>query len=288
MLQSDPSQVYDIVGKLGQGGFAKVFKVKRREDGFLCALKFIEPKSQEDKDLIINELGVMRKCDNNRGILKVIEAYDFKNRLWIFIELMNDALTKYVQTLHKSYSEKIVKFVCKKTLEGLEFMHNRHIIHRDIKSDNILFNSKGEVKLADFGYAVQLTAQNNARKSKVGTVCWMAPELIKGERAYDTKIDIWSFGIFAMEMADGDPPYINEPQGRVIFNIVKKDPPPINSRWSPEFQQFVSACLTKDPDQRPNATELLKHPFLAGAEKYQTEFADSVQGFIALQSKIIS
>lgn len=93
-------------------------------------------------------------------------------------------------------------------------------------------NTRGEVKLADFGYAVQLTEERAGRKSKVGTVCWMAPELIRGERSYTTKVDIWSFGIFAMEMADGDPPYISEPQGRVIFNIVKKDPPPINPRWS--------------------------------------------------------
>ena len=212
-----------------------MFKVRRRSDGFLCALKFIEPKNEQEKELIINEIGVMRKCGANQGILKVIEAYDFKNRLWVFLELMDDALTKYVQTLHKTYSENIVRFVLKKTLEGLQFLHNRHIIHRDIKSDNLLFNTKGEVKLADFGYAVQLTEQKAGRKSKVGTVCWMAPELIRGERQYGTKVDIWSFGIFAMEMADGDPPYISEPQGRVIFNIVKKDPPNINARWSKDF-----------------------------------------------------
>ena len=93
-------------------------------------------------------------------------------------------------------------------------------------------SQNGEVKLADFGYACQLTEEKAGRKSKVGTVCWMAPELIRGERSYTTKVDIWSYGIFAMEMADGDPPYINEPQGRVIFNIVKKDTPPISSRWS--------------------------------------------------------
>ena len=119
MLETDPSKVYDIVDKLGQGGFAKVFKVRRRSDGFLCALKFIEPKNEQEKELIINEIGVMRKCGANQGILKVIEAYDFKNRLWVFLELMDDALTKYVQTLHKTYSENIVRFVLKKTLEGL-------------------------------------------------------------------------------------------------------------------------------------------------------------------------
>lgn len=96
----------------------------------------------------------------------------------------------------------------------------------------------------------------------------MAPELIRGDRKYTAKIDIWSLGIFAMEMADGDPPYISEPQQKVIFNIVKKTPPPIKERWSKEFCDFVGRCLTKDPKARPSAAELLMDPFLVGAEKF--------------------
>jgi serine/threonine protein kinase len=210
----------------------------------------------------------------------VIEAYDFKQRLWIFVELMDDALTMYVQTLHKTYSENIVKYVLKKSLEGLDFLHQKHIIHRDIKSDNLLMSARGDVKLADFGYACQLTEEKAGRQSKVGTVCWMAPELIKGERSYTTKVDIWSFGIFAMEMADGDPPYINEPQGRVIFNIVKKETPPIGPRWSNLYRDFVKVCLTKDAALRPDAAELLKHPFLADADDFQSEFQDSVTAYL--------
>jgi protein-serine/threonine kinase len=93
----------------------------------------------------------------------------------------------------------------------------------------------GQVKLADFGYSAQLTTERDARSSKVGTVCWMAPELIKGERRYDTKVDIWSFGIVAMELANGDPPYISEPQNRVIMNIIRKPTPPLETRWSASF-----------------------------------------------------
>ena len=96
----------------------------------------------------------------------------------------------------------------------------------------------------------------------------MAQELIKGGREYNTKVDIWSFGIFAMELADGDPPYINETQQRVVYNILKKNPPPIKSKWSSEFADFVKQSLTKDPAQRPSAEELLKHPFLVDADKH--------------------
>ena len=136
-------------------------------------------------------------------------------------------MTEFIQRMRSTYSENSCKYILRQTLLGLQFLHQRHIIHRDIKSDNILIDEEGSVKLADFGYSAQLTTERDARSSKVGTVCWMAPELIKGERRYDTKIDIWSFGIFAMEIANGDPPYISEPQHRVIMNIVKKNPPPL-------------------------------------------------------------
>ena len=90
-----------------------MFKVKRKLDGMVCALKFVEPKNETERRVVINEIGVMRMCEQNKGILKVIEAYDFKQRLWIFIELMDDALTPYVHTLHKTYTENVVKYVLK-------------------------------------------------------------------------------------------------------------------------------------------------------------------------------
>lgn len=154
-------------------------------------------------------------------------------------------------------------------------------MHRDIKSDNILTDKNGEVKLADFGYSAQLTQERSARSSKVGTLCWMAPELIKGERRYDTKIDIWSFGIFAFEIAEGDPPYIREPQSRVMINIITRDPPEISNRWSEGFRDFVKACLTVDPEERPSAEDLLKHPFLQGASQCKGEYATMVDTHVS-------
>ena len=108
----------------------------------------------------------------------------------------------------------------------------------------------------------------------------MAPELIKGERRYDTKIDIWSYGIFAFELAEGDPPYIREPQSRVMINIITREPPKISPRWSEPFRNFVEACLTIDADQRPSAETLLNHPFLQGASSGKGEYARVVSQYV--------
>ena len=216
--------------------------------------------------------------------MHIYDQYEFKGCLWIICDIMNGgALTEFIQRMRSTYSENSCKYILRQTLLGLQFLHQRHIIHRDIKSDNILIDEEGSVKLADFGYSAQLTTERDARSSKVGTVCWMAPELIKGERRYDTKIDIWSFGIFAMEIANGDPPYISEPQHRVIMNIVKKNPPPLEERWSSVFQDFVNKCLIKDSKQRWSADQLLEHDFLRDAANYKQVFAEDVNNFIAIR-----
>ena len=121
--------------------------------------------------------------------------------------------------------EKICAYILRKTLEGLHYLHSRGIVHRDIKSDNILINMQGDIKIADFGYATQLNKQKRGTVSQVGTVCWMAPELIQLKKKYNHKVDIWSLGIFAYEIAEGEPPYMKENQAKVLYNIVAKDPP---------------------------------------------------------------
>ena len=113
----------------------------------------------------------------------------------------------------------------------------------------------------------------------------MAPELIKGERRYDTKVDIWSYGIFAMELANGDPPYISEPQHRVIMNIVKRSPPPLEERWTGVFQDFVNKTLIKDPKERWSADQLLEHEFLRDAASHKAEFGQLVTNFCQIRDE---
>ena len=108
-----------------------------------------------------------------------------------------------------SWSEAQIAFVCKMCLKGLSYLHRHHRLHRDIKSDNILIDLDGNVKLADLGFAIGLTPERSRRTSVVGTPYWMAPELIRGLE-YDSKVDVWSLGITVIEMAEGEPPLMDD------------------------------------------------------------------------------
>jgi serine/threonine protein kinase len=164
------------------------------------------------------------------------------------------------------FPERCVAYVTRALLEGLAFLHDQKRLHRDIKSDNVLVDFDGRVKIADFGFAVGLSAELAKRKSVVGTPFWMAPELIRGQE-YDGKVDVWSLGITALEMADGEPPHLNELPLRALFMITTNPPPRLKDakKWTPAFVDFLERALELDPANRATAEELLRHPFIATA-----------------------
>jgi len=159
--------------------------------------------------------------------------------------------------------EEEIGFVSLQILNALNYLHQMNRVHRDLKSDNVLMNSKGEFKLADFGMAVQLTNQTASLKTVVGSPYWMAPEILL-ERNYGKEVDVWSFGCVVMEMVDGVPPYFQYPPEKATKLIVENGAPPLRNaeRASSEVKDFISRCLEFDPRRRTTVDQLIQHSFI--------------------------
>jgi len=180
----------------------------------------------------------------NANIVNYHSSYYYLNCLFMLIEFMDGgALTEVIYQYIKKIPERISAFIMKEILLGLKSLHDHKQIHRDLKSDNILVDKTGQIKVADFGFAIQLTKEQKNRKSVVGTPAWMAPELIKKE-LYNELVDVWSVGVIAVELAEGEPPYLRLPPLKAMFFISTKDAYRLNKlKFSANYCDFVERCL---------------------------------------------
>jgi len=264
--RDDPTQIFKGMKKIGEGAAGEVFVATNSKTGQKVAVKKMEINNENIK-LLATEISIM-KSSKHPNVVEYTESYIVDEKMWVVMEYMGGGcLTDVLECFEDvQLNEAQIAFVTRETLQSLAYVHAHHRIHRDIKSDNILLSDRGEVKLADFGYAAQLTKSGVKRNTVVGTPYWMAPELIRGHD-YGTKVDIWSLGIMLMEMAEGEPPYMDYPPLRALFLITTKGIPPLKdqNKWSREFHDFLQKCLDVKVQTRPEAADLLRHPFLQKA-----------------------
>eukprot|EP01090_Pellita_catalonica_P023170 TRINITY_DN9351_c0_g1_i2.p1 TRINITY_DN9351_c0_g1~~TRINITY_DN9351_c0_g1_i2.p1 ORF type:complete len:443 (+),score=75.52 TRINITY_DN9351_c0_g1_i2:145-1473(+) len=262
ICSADPTKIYEELEKIGEGSSGAVYKGKEKNTQKVVAIKIItQTQNEGNMKGIENEIRMMASSKHEH-IVEYIASHSTEDQLWVIMEFMDGGTLTDLLSIER-FNEPQIAAVSKGILGALSFMHSKNRIHRDIKSDNILVSADGAVKLADFGYCAQLTEELDKRKSVVGTPYWMAPELIRGHD-YGTSVDIWSLGIAVIEMADGEPPYLEYPPLRALFLIATKGSPQLKDpdSWSEIFKDFMSKALDVEPDNRAGAAELLQHPFL--------------------------
>ena len=215
LKRDDYKKYYSDMKKLGSGASGVVYSATQLSTGRKVALKIAPIAELED---LVNEIG-LQAISKHPNIVECIEAYVSDSDVCIVMELIDGGMLTDCCNTKVPMPEPAIAFVCKKMLMALAYMHKQYRIHRDIKSDNVLVGTGGEVKVADFGFAVNLTSEKAKRTSVVGTPYWMAPELIKA-REYDQEVDVWSLGITAIEMAEGEPPFMSEPAMKALLKII--------------------------------------------------------------------
>uniref|UniRef100_A0A674NBE5 non-specific serine/threonine protein kinase n=1 Tax=Takifugu rubripes TaxID=31033 RepID=A0A674NBE5_TAKRU len=260
----DPAGIFELVEVVGNGTYGQVYKGRHVKTGQLAAIKVMDVTEDEEEEIKL-EINMLKKYSHHRNIATYYGAFIKKSppghddQLWLVMEFCGaGSITDLVKnTKGNQLKEDWIAYISREILRGLAHLHAHHVIHRDIKGQNVLLTENAEVKLVDFGVSAQLDRTVGRRNTFIGTPYWMAPEVIacdeNPDATYDYRSDLWSCGITAIEMAEGAPPK------NVDFNYLLFL---YHLHRSKKFFSFIEGCLVKNYTQRPPTEQLLKHPFI--------------------------
>lgn len=276
VIYSSDMNDYETKNVVGYGATAQVAMAIFKPHNKKVAIKMIDIDKFERNqiDEVRREIQIMSLC-RHPNLLPIFRSFISSSRLHIVTPLRSAGSCSDLLKLRfkQGMEETAIATIMKQVLQGVSYLHKNGLIHRDIKCANLLMDKEsGLVQLADFGVSSSLLDFGVCRKKRktfVGSLCWMSPEVME-QKGYNYKADIWSFGITALELANGIAPYAKFPPLKVCLLVLNNDPPALNRhetyhKYSRSFEDVVDACLLKNPDMRPSADALLSFPFFKKA-----------------------
>lgn len=275
MNNKDSMENYHLIKQIGEGSFGKVYKARRKYTGRLVAIKMINKAGQSKDDLesFRREIDLLRKV-SHPNVMRMLNVFEIDTDFCVVSELARGDLFQVIDD-NQTLPEHVLKSVAAQLISSLSHLHSLHIIHRDMKPQNILIAEHGALKICDFGFARALSNTTLVLTSIKGTPLYMAPELVQ-EQPYDEKVDIWALGVILYELYYGRPPYFTNSIYKLVQMIVNS-PIPWPGDISPQFKSFLLEMLNKEPSKRTACQDLLKHPFIADVDL--TKFDDRVYRF---------
>ncbi|XP_057967422.1 serine/threonine-protein kinase BLUS1-like isoform X2 [Malania oleifera] len=266
---------YKLLEEVGYGASATVYRAIYLPLNDVVAIKCLDlDRCNSNLDDIRREAQTMSLIDHP-NVVRAYCSFVVERNLWVVMPFMAEGSCLHLMKIAypDGFEESAIGSILKETLKALEYLHRHGHIHRDVKAGNILLDSNGAVKLADFGVSACMFDSGDRKRSRntfVGTPCWMAPEVLQPGGGYDFKADIWSFGITALELAHGHAPFSKYPPMKVLLMTIQNAPPGLDydrdKRFSKSFKEMVAMCLVKDQTKRPTAEKLLKHSFFKHAK----------------------